>query len=163
MARVRQRVHSFACTIARGAVLNGMRPSLGKGAGRRARGDSRSLSSPRPWHGGQRDPLQRVAPLSGSVRGQHQAQSSFCLQWVCAVIRRRFPVGESPTRQKAPAGSGPSRLEFHNLGPGAFPAGDGHRGPKLHDRNFSCGRPWVCCPWRSRSWRRRMAGAADGS
>jgi prolyl-tRNA editing enzyme YbaK/EbsC (Cys-tRNA(Pro) deacylase) len=26
-------------------------------------------------------------------------------QWVCAVQRRRFPVGESPTRRNAPAGS----------------------------------------------------------
>ena len=29
--------------------------------------------------------------------------------WVCAVTRRRFPVGASPTRQTAPAGSNRSR------------------------------------------------------
>jgi len=32
-----------------------------------------------------------------------------CLFWVCAVTRRRFPVGASPTRRFAPAGSNRSR------------------------------------------------------
>jgi|SRR5713101_5250574 len=30
---------------------------------------------------------------------------TWCPQWVCAVKRRRVPVGANPTRQTAPAGS----------------------------------------------------------
>ena len=40
---------------------------------------------------------------------QAGAKYGYGLLWVCAVTRRRFPAGASPTRRFAPAGSNRSR------------------------------------------------------
>jgi hypothetical protein len=73
-------------------------PERGRSGGHQAQ---RRCRSPR-W--GKRVFLKSECPQREMNRSSDVRQVQWP-QWVCAVKRRRFPVGESPTRRNAPAGS----------------------------------------------------------
>src|SRR6266850_8357752 len=65
--------------------------------------DQKNTKKARPCHASPRPryrgivPYQTTAPIEGLV--PCRAALDPCPLWVCAVQRRRFPVGASPTRQ----------------------------------------------------------------